>query len=81
MDRPRSKIDDFGSIFRFLTPIMLAIFGYISVQYLSLINQRFEKIDGKFDTFIESYRLIDKRIDKLEWRVFGSNDFNRGNIQ
>lgn len=66
----RSRIDDFGSIFRFLTPIMLCIFGWISIQYLSLINIRFENIDKKFDNFLESYHIIDKRVDILEYEVF-----------
>ena len=70
----RSKIDDFGSIFRFLTPIMLAIFGFISTAYLSSINQRFEKIDEKFNMFIQTYHLIDKRVDRLERKVFGSKE-------
>lgn len=50
---------------------MLAVFGYISITYLSSINRRFEKIDDKFDTFINTYRLIDKRVDRLEYTVFG----------
>lgn len=66
------RMDEFGAIFKFLTPIMLGIFGYISIQYLSSINRRFEIIDQKFDTFISTYHLIDKRVDRLEYKVFGT---------
>ena len=67
----RSKIEDFGAIFRFLTPILITIIGYITLHYLADINKRFEKIDNKFDVFIETYHIIDKRIDRLEYKVFG----------
>lgn len=67
----RSRIEEFGSILRFLTPIMLAVIGYTSIQYLAAIDRKFENIDNKFNKFMESYHFMDKRVDRLEYRVFG----------
>ena len=66
------KINDLGVIFRFITPIMLGIIGFVGIKYLDSIDHKFASIDMKFDNFIETYHLIDKRVDKLEYRVFGS---------
>lgn len=70
----RSKIDDFGIIFRFLTPMLIGVLGYISIQYLSSISKKFDSIDLKFDSFLISYHMIDKRLDKLEYKVLGEKD-------
>lgn len=67
----REKIEEFGMIFRFLTPILIGIVGWITIQYLSSIDHKFNSIDNKFSDFIESYHAVDKRIDKLEYKVFG----------
>lgn len=67
----RSKIDEFGAIFRLITPILIGIVGFFSIRYLSSIDQNFQNINNKFDAFIESYHKMDKRVDRLEYRVFG----------
>ena len=72
----REKLEDFGSIFRFLTRVLIAVVGYISIQYLSSISNKFDNIDSKFSSFLESYHTMDKRVDKLEYKVF-----NEGNIR
>jgi len=66
----REKIEEFGAIFRFLTPILIGAVGWISIQYLSSIDHKFQNIDDKFGTFLESYHKVDKRLDKLEYKVF-----------
>lgn len=68
----REKIEGFASIFRFLTPILIAVLGYISIKYLSSIDDKFNNIDSKFSSFIISYHIMDKRIDRLEYKQFGS---------
>lgn len=67
----REKLEEFGAIFRFLTPILIGIVGWVSIQYLSSIDKKFNNIDDKFGSFIESYHSVDKRINKLEYKVFG----------
>ena len=66
----RDKIEEFGSIFRFLTPILITILGWISIQHLSSISHKFDNIDSKFNTFIETYHNLDKRVLHLEDKVF-----------
>lgn len=68
----RDKLDSIGSIFRLLTPLLIGVIGWITITYLSTITKKFETIDSKFDSFIESYHVMDKRIDKLEYKVFGT---------
>lgn len=67
----RDRIDLLGSIFRFITPMLIAICGWFTINYLSDISKKFDKIENKFDTFLASYHEIDKRVDKLEYKVFG----------
>lgn len=66
----KERIDNFGSIFRFLTPILIAIIGYVTIQFLSSISLKFDRIDVKFDTFLAKYEALDKRVDKLEYKVY-----------
>lgn len=66
----KERLEEFGTIFRFLTPILIGIVGWITIQYLSSINSKFDNIDAKFSSFLESYHAIDKRVDKLEYRIF-----------
>lgn len=75
----KEQIDTFGALFRIITPILLGIIGYVSTGYLKSIDGRFESIDAKFNTFIESYHIIDKRVDRLETKVFGEKDYDPRN--
>lgn len=68
----KDRIDAIGHVLRFVTPTVIAVFGWISVTYLSSIDRKFEQIDNKFDTFIQSYHIIDKRVDRLEYKVYGT---------
>lgn len=68
----RDKVDQLGAMFRLITPVMIAIIGFFGVKYLNSIDTRFLSIDNKFDTFISTYHLMDKRVDRLEYKVFGS---------
>lgn len=76
------KVDGYGKIFRFLTPLLIGFFGWVTVAYLANIDRKFEKIDTKFDSFIDFYHQIDKRVQKLEDRVFGyaGGDGNNGYV-
>lgn len=66
----KERLEIAGLAFRFLTPILLTIIGFFAIQYLSAIDKKFEKIETKFDTFIASYYDMDKRVDRLEIKVF-----------
>lgn len=65
----REKIDVIGALFRFITPLLIAVCGWFTIQYLSDISKKFDKIDNKFDFFLESYNKMDKRVDRLEFRA------------
>lgn len=66
----KERIEVLGEMFRFITPVLIAIVGYVSISYLSSIDRRFENINSKFDSAVISYHLMDKRIEKLEIKVF-----------
>lgn len=66
-DKTFSNFERFGVSFRLLTPILIGIVGYFTIQTLTSIDKKFEKIDLKFDSFLESYHDMDKRIDHLEY--------------
>ncbi len=65
------KLNDIGVSFRFITPLLIAVIGWFTIQYLNSIDKKFEKIDIQFASFIESYHLMDKRVDRLEDRNSG----------
>ncbi len=65
-----------GSIFRLITPILIAVLGSISIMYLKSISLKFDKIDAKFDNFTEKYGIVDKRLDRLEYRIFNEGNVN-----
>lgn len=71
----KNSIDKFGALFRLVTPLLIAIVGFFSIKYLDSIDKNFDSIKTKFDTFLESYHVMDKRVDRLEYKVFG----NQGN--
>lgn len=71
----KEKIDTLGAMFRFVTPILIAIVGFFTVNYLGDISRKFDKIENKFDTFLQSYHIIDKRVDQLEYKVFGAKKY------
>lgn len=73
----KERIQEFGEIFRFVTPILIAIVGFVTISYLSSIDAHFKKIDDKFDTFIDTYHIVDKRLDRVETRVFGEPYSNK----
>lgn len=73
----KQRIEEFGEIFRFLTPILIGTIGWITIQYLSAINNRFESIDKKFEVLaeklieselksLEKYNMFDRRLERLE---------------
>lgn len=68
-DKAFSNLEKFGVSFRFLTPVLIAVVGYFTVQTLNSIDNKFEKIDMKFETFIASYHEMDKRVDRLEQKT------------
>ena len=70
-DATRRNIEKIGVSFRFLTPVLIAIVGWFTVQTLNSIDRKFEKVDVKFETFLQSYHSIDKRVDILEYRING----------
>lgn len=70
----KEKVDVIGSMFRFITPLLIAICGWFTINYLSSIDSKFDKIETKFDTFVTSYHDMDKRVDKLEYKVFGETE-------
>lgn len=71
------SVNNFGTIFRFITPIMIVIFGWIGSAYLNNLDKHFERMDNKFDTFMEKVAKADKRLDKLEYVVFDAKDYQR----
>lgn len=73
----REKLEEFGTLLRFLTPILIAVIGWISIQYLSAINRKFDNIDYKFETFMQIYHNLDKRVLHLEDKVFPEGDKQR----
>jgi hypothetical protein len=66
----REKLESFSAIFRLITPVLIAAIGWVTITYLATITKKFEMIDTKFDSFIATYHTMDKRIDKLEYKVF-----------
>ena len=70
----KDQINAISEMLRWITPTAIAVFGFISVSYLGSIDKRFEQIDSKFNTFLDSYHAIEKRVNKLEYRVFGQQD-------
>lgn len=70
----KNKIDEFGSIFRFVTPLLIGVLGWTSVSFLSSIDYNFKSINKKFEVFLESYHAMDKRVDRLEYKVFKDGD-------
>lgn len=73
MSQIKEKIEEVGLTFRFLTPILIGIVGYMTVSLLGEINKKFEKIDVKFDVLIETQNSMDKRVDRLEYRIDSLN--------
>jgi hypothetical protein len=68
----RKNLESFGISLRFLTPILIAIVGYFTIQTLSSIDNKFEKIDNKFNMFLTTYHEMDKRVDRLEYKSAGN---------
>lgn len=66
-----------GEIFRLITPALITILGTISIMYLKSISLKFDQVDTKFDNFLEKYSQIDKRVDRLEYKVFNQGDISR----
>lgn len=74
----KEQIEKFGEIFRFITPILIAFVGWVTISYLSSIDSHFKKVDDKFDIFIETYHVVDKRLDRVETKLFGdAYDFQK----
>lgn len=67
----KERLQIIGEVLRFITPLLIGIIGYVSIAYLSSIDKRFGVVDTKFDSFLVSYHDMDKRVDKLEYKVFG----------
>lgn len=63
-----------GPVFRLITPVLITILGTISILYLKTISIKFDRIDSKFDTVLESYHTLDKRVDILEYKFFNQNN-------
>lgn len=66
--------------------VLLTIIGFFCIKYLSSIDDNFKEmkaqfkdVNNKFDAFISSYNLMDKRVDRLEFQVFGQKN-NYGNV-
>lgn len=72
MNPQKSKLENFGSIFRFITPILIVALGYF-------INNKFDN----WDKDIREIRVISQshgnRLTHLEWAVF-RKDNNEGDI-
>ncbi len=73
MTQSKTGIQFIGEILRFVTPVLIGVFGYISITYLSSIDKRFERIDSQFSAFMLSYHAMDKRIDRLEYKIFNEH--------
>jgi len=71
------SVNNFGTIFRFITPIMIVLFGWIGSTYLNSLDKKFEKMDSKFDVFLEKITSADKRLDKLEYVIFEAKNYNK----
>lgn len=63
------SVNNVGNIFRFITPIMIIVFGWIGQQYFSNLEKHFDKMDIKLDSFTEKLSQEEKRLDKLEYIV------------
>lgn len=71
----------YGKIFRLITPILILILGWMIQSFYNGMDRRFEKWDTKMDSFILENHLIDRRVDKLEYKVFGMvSDTSHENI-
>lgn len=66
----KEKADELGATLRFITPILIAIVGWVTINYLSSIDRHFDKIDEKIDDFLAQYQKMDTRVTKLEYKVF-----------
>lgn len=66
-----NNIERLSITFRFLTPILIGIVGWFIVYYLGNIDKRFAGVDSKLETFVKTYHVVDKRLDRLEVRNFG----------
>lgn len=64
----RERVQIIGEMLRWVTPLLIAIVGYVSITYLSSIDRKFQNIDNKFDSFIISYHAMDMRITRMEDR-------------
>jgi len=69
-----SRLSRFDSFMRGLNTMLLGVLGWVSIQYLSSINQNFKNIEGKFEKFFEMAVKMDKRVDRLEYKVFDNKD-------
>lgn len=70
--------DSQAPIFKFLTPILIGTIGTITVMYLSFISSNFERMNVKFDSFLDKFSVMDKRVDRLEYRVYDDKNNNGG---
>lgn len=69
----QQKTEIFATLFRSLTMLLIGVIGWISVTYLQSIDSRFQRMDDKFNIFMENQHLIDKRMVRVEDRVFDGN--------
>lgn len=71
----KERVEIVGQMLRWITPTMMAVIGFAGVHYLNSIDTKFSSIDQKFNTFIATYHEMDKRVDRLEYKVFSENSF------
>lgn len=74
----KDSADGLGKVFRFVTPALILLLGWMLQTFYVSMDRRFERWDTRMDSFIEQNHLLDRRVDKVEYKVFGLG--NGGNI-
>lgn len=70
----REKIEEIGSMLRLITPALIAIIGTMIVVNLGEINKKFDSLNNRFDSFLVAQSSIDKRVLRLEYKIYGDHD-------
>lgn len=64
------KINGIGSIFRFITPVLIIVIGSMIVMHLNNLTESVKLLDGHFTNHLSYHTLLEKeyehRITSLE---------------
>lgn len=69
----------FGKIFRFITPVLILYVAWTGNKFFEFAGEQIRDMKTDIKTFMQTQANTDKRVDRLEWKVFGVR--NEGNFK